>query len=369
MAPYPHLRGHIQAVTSYIHVTSVEDRGSKVYRFYFDDTVTAVSPTTPPLLSVLQVIDPPDALTGSYVSHGTNYIDMDFGSPLGPDTPTGWQISGANDTEITFASGHLLAFPQSGSITGSTPTLTIGLSPITISRSILQGQTLAPDSFYLYNAGAGTLNFSISDDATWLICLPHLGNAGNPGRFINIAYTTGPLAPGTYTGTITITAAGASNTPQTVVVTLTVSAPPTHQVVSAFVNDPTDDTGNGDIQSAGGEAGGGLGIEFNVATDATPTDGSPAAWAAGIQVLDHDGITWHPGTFFATYGKVNVFEFGVPLDSSPGVLTLWRTVAPANNLTFTEDGRALQTGQLGQILLNRPSSGLDSFTLDSDVLG
>ncbi len=69
------------------------------------------------------------------------------------------------------------------------------------------------------NAGGGTLNWVISADAAWITVNPSSG-AGT--AVIEIGVNHSGLSPGTYTGTITVTATGASNSPQVINLTLNV---------------------------------------------------------------------------------------------------------------------------------------------------
>lgn len=99
-------------------------------------------------------------------------------------------------------------------------------SPTAINRSIPRGQHASADTFTIRNAGVGTLEYAISDNASWLSVSPTSGSATGETDSININYTTASLAKGNYTGTITINAPGAGNTPQTVTVHLTVQHAP-----------------------------------------------------------------------------------------------------------------------------------------------
>jgi len=69
------------------------------------------------------------------------------------------------------------------------------------------------------NTGQGTLNWSASSDSAWLSCTP-AGGAGS--GIITISVDPTGLPVGGYTGKITVSSADASNSPQTVTVTLTV---------------------------------------------------------------------------------------------------------------------------------------------------
>jgi len=88
--------------------------------------------------------------------------------------------------------------------------------------TIASGATTSSQIIYINNSGDGTLNWSVSDDVSWLNCFPSSGtNAGSVTVSVEV---TGLLA-GTYTGTITVSDPNASNSPQTVSVTLKVYAP------------------------------------------------------------------------------------------------------------------------------------------------
>ena len=74
-------------------------------------------------------------------------------------------------------------------------------------------------TFSIDNSGTGTMNWTISDDASWLSCSPLSGtNAG----VVTVSVNASGLAAGEYNRTITVSSANASNSPQTVAVTLDV---------------------------------------------------------------------------------------------------------------------------------------------------
>src|SRR5262249_26302555 len=73
------------------------------------------------------------------------------------------------------------------------------------------------------NSGGSTLTFTAASDASWLSVSPASGTAP---QNLQISVSLTGLTPNTYTGHITVTgAAGVQNSPATVTVTLTVSAP------------------------------------------------------------------------------------------------------------------------------------------------
>lgn len=96
---------------------------------------------------------------------------------------------------------------------------------IALSRSKLNFAALSPETFtgsqvlWLNNSGGGTLNWSTGSDTPWLSCTP--GSGTNVG-VLTVSVNPAGLTTGAYTGTITVTAPNASNSPQTVTVNLTV---------------------------------------------------------------------------------------------------------------------------------------------------
>ena len=103
---------------------------------------------------------------------------------------------------------------------------------ISVSRSVLNfgsvregdhtSSLTSPQDFRIWNSGGGTLEWTILDDAEWLNVSP--SNGTNSGV---VTVSVGPcgLSAGSYTGTIKISAHGASNSPQQVTVNLNVYDP------------------------------------------------------------------------------------------------------------------------------------------------
>ena len=151
---------------------------------------------------------------------------------LSPSTGTG------NGTvALNAATGTLTPATYSGTITlsggGVTPvtvpvsftisaTPAIGASPTTLSFTAQQGggnpvaQTLT-----ISNTGGGTLNWSVSHDATWL---SHTPGTGTGTGTVTISVLTGFLTAGTYNGVVTLYATGAPSVTVPVAFTVTPSA-------------------------------------------------------------------------------------------------------------------------------------------------
>jgi len=99
-----------------------------------------------------------------------------------------------------------------------------GIPQIQLSRSQLYfgaacGVTTDSQTFLISNAGSGTLNWTVTDDANWLSYSPGSG-MGSGGVTVSVNSTG--LTAGVYTGSVFISDPSASNSPQTVSVSLTV---------------------------------------------------------------------------------------------------------------------------------------------------
>lgn len=156
------------------------------------------------------------------------------------------------------------------------------------------------------NSGGGTLNWTASDDATWLSLTSQSGTA--PSTVVALANVSG-LAAGTYNGTITITASGATNSPLHVPVTLTVTPAPEMSI---------NPTGMSFAATAGGA---------NPATQTlsvTNSGGGTLIWGAGsdatwLSVSPQSGATPSGTTSTAT---VSVNISGLAVGTYNGTITL-----------------------------------------------
>jgi len=144
---------------------------------------------------------------------GASYVDLYFTNTVSGKSPYTFRVQG----------------------TGVWPGLY--RSPATFSPSATVGNNPANQAFGVTNVGTGTMGFSVTDDAAWMSLSAATGSvAAGAGQGFTITYDTTGLSAGTYNGTITITAGTASNSPQTIAVTLTMNAIP----------DPTGQAATGD---------------------------------------------------------------------------------------------------------------------------
>ena len=97
----------------------------------------------------------------------------------------------------------------------------LAVSPKALTFNYTVGGTIpAAESIQLTNSGGGTLNWSATTSATWLSVAAASGTAPST---LSVAVSPTGLGVETYTGSIQISAAGASNSPVSVTVTLTVA--------------------------------------------------------------------------------------------------------------------------------------------------
>jgi subtilase family protein/BACON domain-containing protein len=192
--------------------------------------------------------------------------------------------------------------------TAAAPTQpTIGVNPASLSfTATAGGSNPANQTINVTNTGAGTLNFTVSDNAPWLTVSPASGTA--PATLTASVDITG-LAAGTFNGTITISAAGATNTPVSVPVTLTVNG-----------------AGGNELIVNGG------------------FEGSAAPWTLTGGAVRSTGGNHRSGTGYLILGGVNnasqsaFQQITIPSGTSPS-LNFWLNVTSAETTTTTQFDR------------------------------
>ncbi len=113
-------------------------------------------------------------------------------------------------------------------VIGPAPPLII-LDPTSLTRSVVLGNNLTSDTFTVANDTSiprTTLNYSISESTSWITGIaPASGASSGAANTHTVNYSTSSLSVGQYAGTITVTAAGALNSPQQIGVSLKVWIP------------------------------------------------------------------------------------------------------------------------------------------------
>ncbi len=139
-------------------------------------------------------------------------------------------LAGTHTATITVTAPSASNSPQTVFVTLNVSALPfIGLNPTSLTFDApLGGPNPAAQTVVITNGGGGTLNWSATESIPWLTLAPPASGSLGPGLSENLSVSVdvAALGAGTYTGSITITAAGATNSPQSVFVTLNVNAVP-----------------------------------------------------------------------------------------------------------------------------------------------
>ena len=160
------------------------------------------------------------------------------------------------------------------------PSLSISTNKVTLSFT-LGGSAPAPQTVNVSNAGGGTLSWSASSNSPWLTVSPASGSGAGT---LTLGINTAGFSAQTYNGAVSVTASGAANSPQTIAVTLTVTAAGPSVVVSAVVNSASWTGGTvapGELVTIGGSL---LGPSTGVSGGIDPVSGKLVTRLAGTTV-------------------------------------------------------------------------------------
>jgi hypothetical protein len=101
----------------------------------------------------------------------------------------------------------------------------IGCNPSSLNFSGEKGGINPPDQIlFIQNSGGGSLNWSVDAGNSWITVSPGSGVCGPGNNPVTLGINIGGIAAGDYSGSITISAAGATNSPVTIPVNLHVGA-------------------------------------------------------------------------------------------------------------------------------------------------
>jgi len=108
----------------------------------------------------------------------------------------------------------------------TTPQPIIGLTQLPFSFMMMEGAvTSSSQTFNITNTGQGTLNWTASASASWLSISPTAGATTTQPDVITVTVNPTGLTSNVYTAPVTISASGATNSPQQELVTLVITAP------------------------------------------------------------------------------------------------------------------------------------------------
>ena len=179
---------------------------------------TAIQGGSNPAAQTLSIRNTGGGTLNWTASENTGWLTLTAGTGTGNGTVTlqcdHRLLSPGNYTGSVTLSGGTGVTPVTVPVTFTiTPTAatTVNLSPSSLNYAATQGAANpANQNISLTNTGE-TLNWAVSDDATWLTVSPA---SGTGSRTLTTSVNTAGLTVGTYNGTLTVSAAGMS--PKTV---------------------------------------------------------------------------------------------------------------------------------------------------------
>ncbi len=172
--------------------------------------------------------------TAAPAEGGKLYLELD-GQMVGdvqdvPDTG-GWESWGnLNAGEIYLSEGwHKLRVVIAAAgfnfdqidISLQTTNPVLSVAPSSLSISAKEGVAPPSQSFQVWNSGAGTLNYQIETNVSWLSVSPTSGSSGGERDTITVQADTSGMTTGTYNGVISVIS-DATNGTENIGVTLTI---------------------------------------------------------------------------------------------------------------------------------------------------
>jgi len=100
----------------------------------------------------------------------------------------------------------------------------IELDKASMAFACIEGTTAASQSFQVRNSGNATLDYTVGTNRGWLSVSPQSGSSDGEWDTITVTADATSLTDGEYTGTISVSSTGASNSPQEISVTFSVGS-------------------------------------------------------------------------------------------------------------------------------------------------
>ncbi|MDQ7779155.1 MAG: S8 family serine peptidase [Planctomycetota bacterium] len=153
---------------------------------------------------------------------GANSIDVLEHIVVANPTAGTWTLKVKGMSVPTGPQPFVLVSSQPQGSGGGTPTApVIALSPTGFAFSATAGgQNPQAQALSISNSGPGTLDWTVSDNATWLSLSPASGGSTGEIDTVALSVNISSMPAGNYSAVITVSAQGAANSPQTVSVSL-----------------------------------------------------------------------------------------------------------------------------------------------------
>ena len=148
---------------------------------------------------------------------------------LAPETKYYFKLRGINDA------GYGPYCAPVSVTTPAAPPPSIAASKTSIAVTVVEGENAPAETFEVWNAGGGTVQYAITDNTSRFAVTPTSGASTGSGdrQTHTVNFTTAGSAIGVYDRTITITDPDAANSPVTIAVQITVN-PPAPDAPSGF---------------------------------------------------------------------------------------------------------------------------------------
>ena len=163
--------------------------------------------------------DAASGLTNGRVASGAGrQITWDASQNL----PAGQAIAGCK-VRVTASHGNASGPAESAGFDLDLTQPTIQHSPNPVEAWCTQGEDAYSAYFWVKNVGGGGPAYTLSESTPWLALDSAGGTLSTEGDQIRVDFSTAALAPGDHSGTVTVTADGAANSPYSVTVTVHVA--------------------------------------------------------------------------------------------------------------------------------------------------
>jgi hypothetical protein len=264
---------------------------------------------------------------------------------------------------IDSFSGGTGKLQQNITVTAAAPTPTIGVSPASLSFNYQSGGTVPASQSFAVSSSGSALSYTVSTSATWLSATPASGTT--PGN-VSVSVTPGSLSAGTYTGSVTITSSGASNSPKSVPVTLTVTSATTPTLtVSPLSLSFSYQTGGSTPAAQPVTLSSSSALNYTAVSSAAWLNATPASGAtpaslsvsvnpsglavgnySGTLTVTASGASNSPQKIAVSLAVTSASSGNPSLNVAPGTLTFTyasgSTTSGTQNLSITSTGAALQ---------------------------
>lgn len=167
--------------------------------------------------SSCKVVVTPPGSTNGYSLPVSSWSDQAISVSFMPTAMPNLTIPGLVTLYVELSSA---AWDSVNLMAAAAPSSAIAAAPTSLQFAYTAGGTAPPSQSLQVTSSGGTLNWSATTSVSWLVVRPTSGAAPST---LSVLVSPTSLPAGTYTGSVQISAAGASNSPVSVAVTLTVA--------------------------------------------------------------------------------------------------------------------------------------------------